>query len=152
MEEMKTALVVADVYRLSKIGSKFNPDTKFGQMKNENHLITRIYANEMNDNWKSTGLTCVIDEEASIEAQEAREAQAVTRLENDKAKETAARAVASMALGANKANPVKDDTPEVNEELEAARKECLELTGEKPHHLKSLKGIRKVIKEYKENN
>jgi predicted Mrr-cat superfamily restriction endonuclease len=121
-------------------------------LKNESHLISRSYADEMNNNWESTGTICEIDEDESIERAKQLVKDAKIRLENDEARETASRAVASLALGANKANPLKDTTPEINEELEAARKEYFDLTGEEVHHLKQLKGIRKMIKQYKENN
>jgi hypothetical protein len=148
----KTELVVADVYKLSKIGSKFINDLDRAVLKNESHLISRSYADEMNNNWESTGTICEIDEDESIERAKQLVKDAKVRLENDEARETASRAVASLALGANKANPLKDTTPEINEELEAARKEYFDLTGEEVHHLKQLKGIRKMIKQYKENN
>lgn len=41
-----------------------------------------------------------------------------------------------------------DKTPDVNEELEAARESYLELTGKKPHHMWKLSTINTKIKEY----
>lgn len=45
-----------------------------------------------------------------------------------------------------------NDTPDKNEELEAARKEYFDLTGEKPHHMKQLKGINEDIAQYIKDN
>lgn len=151
-EEGSTTLVVADVYRLSRVGKKFNEDIKTAQPKHKLHLIDRAYADEMNTNWATTGIKCIIDEEASMERENKILASAAKRKERDEARDTAANAVASMALGINKADPTKDNTPETNEELEAARAEYFDLTGEEAHHRKGLKGINEMIKEYKNNN
>ena len=98
-EQVKTALVVADKYKLSKHDGDFSEDLKTAKLINKAHLITREYADEMNTMWKSTGIKCVIDEEASTESQEEREADAAKRLKNDKAQELAGRAITSIALG-----------------------------------------------------
>jgi len=90
--ELKTALVVCDIVSLSRYGKKFDGDTKKGTIKHEGTLISRAYAEEMNEHWKSRGVKCVIDEQASVDAQEERESQA-------------GKAVAAMALGINS----KDD-------------------------------------------
>lgn len=45
-----------------------------------------------------------------------------------------------------------DRTPDVNEELEAARKELHQLTGNKPSHLFKLSTLNKKIAEYKAEN
>lgn len=103
--ELKTALVVCDIVSLSRYGKKFDGDTKKGTIKHEGTLISRAYAEEMNEHWKSRGVKCVIDEQASVDAQEERESQAAKRLERDKARDTAGKAVAAMALGINS----KDD-------------------------------------------
>ncbi len=108
-EKTLTALVVCDIFKLSKHEGEFSSDTKFAKLKNKAHLITREYADEMNEMWKNTGIKCVIDEEASEDAAEAMVVAAAIRLKNDKAQVTAAKAVASMALGANEANPVEDE-------------------------------------------
>lgn len=104
-----TILVVTDIYKLSKHDGNFSDDIKFAKLKNKEHLVTREYADEMNRMWKSTGIRCVIDEEASTEFSDKMMEDARIRLKDDKARETAARAVASMALGANAANPTQDD-------------------------------------------
>lgn len=108
-EQVKTALVVADKYKLSKHDGDFSEDLKTAKLINKAHLITREYADEMNTMWESTGIKCVIDEEASTEKAESILEDARVRLKNDKARETAARAVASMALSANAANPTEDE-------------------------------------------
>ena len=46
-------------------------------------------------------------------------------------------------------NEVKDKTPDVNEELEAAKEEYKALFGKYPHHMAQLKGINKKIAEKK---
>ncbi len=107
----KTALVIADIFKLAKIDGKFNKDTKYAKPKNLAHLITREYADEMNRMWESTGIKCVIDEEASLEAADKIIAAAKVRLKNDKARETAARALTSMALTANNDHPEEDEEP-----------------------------------------
>lgn len=106
----KTMLVVADVYDLSRIGKKFNDDESKGTLKFKGHLVERAYAKEMNDHWQVRGKRYIIDEDASIEAQEEREIKAAKRLERDEARELAGRAVASMALGINSAP--KEGEPE----------------------------------------
>lgn len=142
----KTLLVIADVYSLSRIGKKFTDKIEQAQIKHKGHLVDRSYADEMNNNWQITGKKFVIDEEASIEAQEVREAKAVTRKKIDDARELAARAVTSMALGINRAG--KDETPDTNEEIVAAFAEYKELNnGVAAHPRTGLKKLNGMIDE-----
>lgn len=111
-DEIKTALVVADVYKLSRDGKKFDKDIKRAKLKFKNHTIDRAYCEEMNARWGVTGTWCVIDEEASLKNAANIKEKAATRLRNDKARETAGKAVAALALGVNVATPVEDTEPE----------------------------------------
>ena len=104
-DELKSKLVVADVYKLARQGNKFTQDLKQAKLKFKNHTIDRAYCDEMNNRWGVTGTWCVIDEEATEDNNDQIKRKAVTRLENDKARETAGRAVAAMALGVNSATP-----------------------------------------------
>lgn len=106
----KTKLVITTAYRLSRQGKKFDGDVKRGIMFSEDKLVERVYAEEMNEFWEQRGKKYVIDEEASIEAQEIREEKAIKRIERDEARETAGKAVAAMALGINA--KAKEDEPE----------------------------------------
>lgn len=144
-DELKSILVVADVYKLSRTGNKFDKDVKKGTRKFKNHSIERAWCDEMNTRWAITGTICVIDEELTEANNKQIKANAVTRRENDEARETAGKAVAALALGVNKANPVKDVTPEVNEELQAAFAEYFEVFGEAAHPRSGLKGLNEKI-------
>ncbi len=108
----KTLLVIADVYKLSRDGKKFDKDLKRAKIKFNRHSIDRAYCDEMNDRWETTGTWCVIDEDASTDNAIQIKKNAATRLANDKARETAGKALAAMALGVN-AKDDKDDPEEV---------------------------------------
>lgn len=56
-------------------------------------------------------------------------------------------AAGKQAKKANENKPAKDNTPNINEELEAARDEYLKVLGKKPSHLMKLANINKAIEE-----
>jgi hypothetical protein len=143
-DELKPDLVVADVYKLSRIGNKFTDNLKMAQIKFKKHTIDRAYCEEMNARWGVTGTWCVIDEEASEQNAMDILEKAAIRLENDKARETASRAVVSLALGANKANPVSEGA---NDELKEARAELKTLTGKVTYHKWDLETVLGKINE-----
>ena len=149
MSETKTILVVADVYKLARHGKKFTDNLDQAILKYKDHLIERTYADEMNNRWQSTGTRVVIDEDASTERAEQLVADAAVRLADDEARELAGRAVASLALGIKKSNATQDNTPEVNEELEAAFQEYEELYGESAHPRSGLKKLKEKIEAKK---
>lgn len=144
-DEIKSILVIADVYKLSRTGNKFDKDIKKGTRKFKNHSIERAWCDEMNARWEITGTWCVIDEDLTESNNKQIKASAKVRRENDEARLTAGKAVAALALGANKANPVKDTTPEVNEELQEAFAEYEEVFGESAHPRSGLKGLNEKI-------
>lgn len=147
----KTKLVVADVYNLSRIGKKFDEDISRAAIKFKAHTVERSYAEEMNEHWQIRGKKYVIDEEASIDAQEAREKAAEERLERDEARLLAAKAVTSIAMGVNKSGkskkPKADSTPKIDEALEAARERYQKLFDKKPHHATKLSTIIEACEE-----
>lgn len=144
-DELKSALVVADIYKLSRDGKKFDQDIKRAKLKFKNHTVDRSYCEEMNARWGVTGTWCVIDEEASEQNAMDILEKAAMRLENDKARETASRAVASLALGANKANPLIEGA---GDELKEARAELKKLTGKVTYHKWDLETVLGKINEF----
>ena len=144
-DEIKSILVVADVYKLLRSGKGFDKDIKKGTRKFKNHSIERAWCDEMNARWAITGTWCVIDEELTDANNKQIKKNAVIRRENDEARLTAGKAVAALALGVNEANPVKDTTPEVNEELKAAFDDYFEVFGEAAHPRSGLKGLNEKI-------
>ena len=61
--------------------------------------------------------------------------------------ELAGKKPAKKEKAAPKKEAVKDNTPNINEELETARDEYLKVIGKKPHHMKQLTALNKEIKE-----
>ena len=139
----KTLLVIADVYKLSRDGKKFDKDLKRAKIKFNRHSIDRAYCDEMNDRWETTGTWCVIDEDASEQNAMDILEKAAIRLEFDEARETAARAVTSMALGINKSAPEAG----ANDELKEARAELKTLTGKVTYHKWDLETVLAKIEE-----
>ena len=109
--EVKTLLVIADVYKLSRDGKKFDKDLKRAKIKFNKHSIDRAYCDEMNARWQTTGTWCVIDEDASLDNADLIKKKADERLKRDDARETAGKALAAMALGVNSNS--KDEPEEV---------------------------------------
>lgn len=63
---MKTKMVVADSYQLGKMGAEFSKDLK-GELLRSSQVVTREWAEQMNESHKVAGKWYEIDEDATKE-------------------------------------------------------------------------------------
>jgi len=118
-------LVVADVHKLTMSGSKFVNKTNADNMFRKAHVVERHYAEEMTENWVSTGRVYVIDEEATKKLHTYNENSLIERNRADEARKTAGKALANMAAGINDESKVKTSSDYKVDELEKA---CSEMS------------------------
>lgn len=111
-------LVVADVYKLNMQAGKFVKSTNEDNLFRKAHVVDRHYAEEMTDNWTSTGRIYLIDEEATKKLHEHNENNLIERNKADEARRTAGKALANMAAGINDEVKVKTSSDYKVDELE----------------------------------
>lgn len=148
-------MAVATLYELSKFGGSYSKEHK--REVNAASIVPRRQIDRINDQWEQCGKWYEVDEDETIKRYEAGRVKTAAIKEAEELKDELGSVMAETLKSVKKGRKVKkvvepvviDDSTDL---LEAARAEYLELTGEEVHHLKGLKGINKLIAEYKEEN
>lgn len=134
-------LVVANVYKLHKRDGKFIDNTGKDNLYRENHLVSKQWADEMNDEWESRGMKAVIDEEKTAEARQTILDNAAMQAEQDAAVSAVSDALISVAKDVKKPKAKSVDKEALLDKVE-------ELTGERPHHATGVSKLEATIKEH----
>lgn len=144
-------MVLAELYKLGRDADGFTKE--YQTLFREKGLVPRKQVDKINDQYKNCGKFYKVfeDETKDIYAKGAKKVAEIRAAEDDAGE--LGRVLSDSLKAAKKPKKAKkvDSTPNINEELEDARKEYFDLTGEEVHHLKQLKGIRKMIDEYNSN-
>jgi len=142
----KHVMVIAELYKLAKYGNKFTKEQKI--LVREKSLVPRGQVARINNEWEACGKWYEVYEKETEKVFEEGEAK-VKAIKVAQEDSDALGKVMADTLKSVKKKKVKkvDTTPDINEELEAAKDRYEELFGERPHHMAQLKGINKKIAE-----
>lgn len=146
----KHVMAVASYYKLGKDGSVHSLEYK--TLIEERVLVPRKHIDKINSQYKQCGKYYVIDEDATDKAfaEGEKKTQAIREAQDDA--DQLGKVMADTLKAVKKPKKVKVEVVKVDdndEELEAARAEYEELSGEKAHHMTGLTKLKKKIKELK---
>lgn len=142
----KHIMVVAELFKLGRDENGFTKD--FKTSIRSKGVVPRSQVKRINDQFEDCGKWYEVDEEETEKrfAEGEKKTAEIRQAQEDS--DALGKVMADTLKSVKKPKPKKDSTPEVNEELEAARERYAELNdGKRPHHATKLSTINEFIAE-----